>query len=407
MQLDGSWLRRWLAVAALLMLPCAYADEYADASELMRAGKLSEAMAKVDQFLATQPKDPQMRFLKGVIQRDTGKTQDAIATFTRLTEDYPELPEPYNNLAVLYAGQNQLDRARTALEMAIRTNPSYSTAHENLGDVYARLASQAYSRALQVDNAASASAAPKLDLIRELFSVGANRGQRPNLPSAAAPALSGAQSSAGKPPPTLPAPRQPAAKAAATAATTTAAANPNTANPVPAGAAATTATPNSAPAPAPAPAPATASTTAPVPAATATAPPPVAVSPVPANATAAPDAASTASDEKEVTATVRAWAAAWAAKDVKTYLAFYGKSFDTPGSLSRAAWEKERRQRITGKATISVKLENMTVRISGSAATVKFRQDYRANGLAVSSRKTLELQKGGGRWYIVKESVGG
>lgn len=375
------------------MLPCAYADEYADASELMRAGKLSEAMAKVDQFLATQPKDPQMRFLKGVIQRDTGKTQDAIATFTRLTEDYPELPEPYNNLAVLYAGQNQLDRARTALEMAIRTNPSYSTAHENLGDVYARLASQAYSRALQVDNAASASAAPKLDLIRELFSVGANRGQRPNLPSAAAPALSGAQSSAGKPPPTLPAPRQPAAKAAA------AAANPNTANPVPAGAAATTATPSPAPAAAP--------TTAPVPAATATAAPPVAVSPGPASPSAAPDAASTASDEKEVTATVRAWAAAWAAKDVKTYLAFYGKSFDTPGSLSRAAWEKERRQRITGKATISVKLENLTVRISSNAATVKFRQDYRANGLAVSSRKTLELQKGGGRWYIVKESVGG
>jgi len=393
-QLDGSWLRRWLAVAALLMLPCAYADEYADASELMRGGKLSEAMAKVDQFLATQPKDPQMRFLKGVIQRDTGKTQDAIATFTRLTEDYPELPEPYNNLAVLYAGQNQLDRARTALEMAIRTNPSYSTAHENLGDVYARLASQAYSRALQVDNAASASAAPKLDLIRELFSVGTNRGQRPNLPSAAAPALPGAQSSAGKPPPTLPAPRQPAAKAAATAT----AANPSAASPVPAGAAATSAA-------SPSPTTAAASTTSPVPAATA--PAPVAVSPVPAIPSSAPDSASTSSDEKEVTSTVRAWAAAWAAKDVKTYLAFYGKSFDAPGSLSRAAWEKERRQRITGKATISVKLDNMTVRMSGTAATVKFRQDYRANGLAVSSRKTLELQKSNGRWYIVKESVGG
>ena len=396
-QLKLSWLRSWIVVAALFALPCAYANDHAEASELLRQGKLTEAMAKADQFLAKQPKDPQMRFIKGVIQRDAGNPSEAIAIFIRLTEDYPELPEPYNNLAVLYASQNQLDRARAALEMAIRTNPSYSTAHENLGDVYARLASQAYSKALQIDNPATV--VPKLEVIRELFSFGANRGQRPNLPSAAAPALSGAQSSAGKPPPTLPAPRQPAAKAAAT--TTTAAAHPNTANPVPAGAAATTATPS------PASAPAAASTTAPLPAATTAAPPPVAVSPGPASPSAAPDAASAASDEKEVTATVRAWAAAWAAKDVKTYLAFYGKSFDTPGSLSRAAWEKERRQRITGKATISVKLENMTVRISGSAATVKFRQDYRANGLAVSSRKTLELQKGGGRWYIVKESVGG
>jgi tetratricopeptide (TPR) repeat protein len=109
-----------------------------------------------------------MRFIKGVIYSESGKPNDAIATFTKLTEDYPELPEPYNNLAVLYASQNQLDKARTALEMAIRTNPSYSTAHENLGDVYAKLASQAYSKALQLDSNNQA-VQPKLSLIRELF----------------------------------------------------------------------------------------------------------------------------------------------------------------------------------------------------------------------------------------------
>ena len=104
---------------------------------------------------------------------------------------------------------------------------------------------------------------------------------------------------------------------------------------------------------------------------------------------------------------VKSWAAAWSAKDVKSYLAFYGKSFDLPGSMSRSAWENERRDRITGKTTISVKLENLSVSSNGNKATAKFRQDYRANGLAVSSRKTLELQKSGERWYIVKESVGG
>ena len=132
-------LLRLLTLAITLMACVAHADEYQEVSQLIRAGKLPEAAAKADQHLAAKPKDPQMRFLKGVIQRDSGKTMESISTFIRLTEDYPELPEPYNNLAVLYAGQNQFDKARSALEMAIRTNPSYATAHENLGDVYAKV----------------------------------------------------------------------------------------------------------------------------------------------------------------------------------------------------------------------------------------------------------------------------
>lgn len=147
----------------------ARADEYANVNKLVRAGQTAEALNRVDQFLAQKPRDPQMRFLKGVILAETGKTAEAIATFVKLTEEFPELPEPYNNLAVLYAGQSQFDKARVALEMAIRTNPSYATAHENLGDVYAKLASQAYSKALQLDST-NAGVPPKLALIRNLFS---------------------------------------------------------------------------------------------------------------------------------------------------------------------------------------------------------------------------------------------
>lgn len=102
---------------------------------------------------------------------------------------------------------------------------------------------------------------------------------------------------------------------------------------------------------------------------------------------------------------VRAWAAAWSAKDVKTYLSLYGKEFDPPGAMSRASWEEERRLRITSKSTISVKLENLIVSVNGTKASAKFRQDYKANGLAVSSRKVLELSKTGDHWRIVKESV--
>jgi len=111
-------------------------------------------------------------------------------------------------------------------------------------------------------------------------------------------------------------------------------------------------------------------------------------------------------NNKDAEAAVLAWAKAWAARDVRAYLASYDKDFTPPGGMSRSAWEEERRQRITSKSKISVKLENLTVTASGSTAVAKFRQDYKANGLAVSSRKTLDLVRVGDRWHIVKESTG-
>lgn len=206
-----------VAVAAALGSPAVFAqsDDYAEVNRLMRAGQLQEALSKADQYLAGKPRDPQMRFLKGVIQTESGKPSDAVATFQKLTEDFPELPEPYNNLAVLYAGQSQFDKARAALEMAIRTNPSYATAHENLGDVYAKLASQAYSKALQLD-AGNAGVAPKLSLIRNLFAVDP-KGARPAAAAAAAVAAATpapAQASAKPPAAPATAPQPPATAAA-------------------------------------------------------------------------------------------------------------------------------------------------------------------------------------------------
>ena len=160
--------------AGLLGSGALRADEYGDVNQLVRTGKTAEALAKADQYLASKPKDPQMRFLRGVALTEAGRTTDAVTAFQQLTEDYPELPEPYNNLAVLYAGQAQFDKARAALEMAIRSNPSYSTAHENLGDVYMKLASEAYNKTLQLDPA-NAGVRPKLAMIRELFSAPAAR----------------------------------------------------------------------------------------------------------------------------------------------------------------------------------------------------------------------------------------
>lgn len=161
-------LRRGM-LSLCLLAGTVHADDYAPVTELMRAGQLPQAMARVQQHLAIKPRDPQMRFLKGLIEQDSGKPQDAIATYNQLIQDFPELPEPYNNVAVLYAAQGQYDRARQALEMAIRTNSQYAIAHENLGDVYARLAHQAYQQSQRLD-ANNPSLAPKLQLLRQLFS---------------------------------------------------------------------------------------------------------------------------------------------------------------------------------------------------------------------------------------------
>lgn len=145
-----------------------YADDASDAGKLYKAGQLNEALKKIDTVLAQKPKDPQMRFLKGIILTEQNKSAEAIVVFSKLTDDFPELPEPYNNLAVLYASNGQYVKASAALEMAIRTNPTYGTAHENLGDVYAKLASQSYDKALQLDSGNSA-AKLKLNLVKNLI----------------------------------------------------------------------------------------------------------------------------------------------------------------------------------------------------------------------------------------------
>lgn len=161
------WRRLAVLLAALASLS-AQADEYDAVQQLIRAGQLPQAQSRADQYLTGKPRDPQMRFLKGVIQRDAGKIDDAIATFTGLIEDYPELPEPYNNLAVIHAGRGQYDKARAALEMAVRVNPAYATAHENLGDIHLQLARQAYARALELDPAQTG-AQPKLERLQPLL----------------------------------------------------------------------------------------------------------------------------------------------------------------------------------------------------------------------------------------------
>ena len=199
-----------LAAALVCVSAAARGDELAEAGKLLRSGQHQEAMERVNKLLAAKPRDPQARFLKGLIYTEQGNTREAIEMFRKLTEDYPELPEPYNNLAVIYASQGQYDKARAALERSIRTHPSYATAYENLGDIYAKLASQAYDKALKLDSS-NAGAQNKLALVRELVG-NSPRDAAPLTVAAAEQKPAPAKAAPAKPAPAAAAPAKPAAQ---------------------------------------------------------------------------------------------------------------------------------------------------------------------------------------------------
>ncbi len=110
-------------------------------------GEHALAQQRLDQALSQRPADVSLRFLKGVFLTETDRAAEAVSLFELLTQEFPELPEPYNNLAVLQASAGRFGAARELLETALRLDPSYLTAHENLGDVFVRLALASYEAA--------------------------------------------------------------------------------------------------------------------------------------------------------------------------------------------------------------------------------------------------------------------
>mgnify|MGYP002788839183 FL=1 len=339
------------ALAAVLSAPVS-ADDLQEARRLMAQGSLGSALDRVEAVLAKQPRDARARFMKGVILTEQGKTPEAIKLFTALTEEFPELPEPYNNLAVLYAAQGQDDKARKALEMAIRTHPTYATAHENLGDIYAKMAREAYDKALQLDSGNS-SARAKLALVRELFS------QKPGAQQAPV------RATVPEPPAALPPP--PAVVAA---------------------------------------------TQTPMPVTVAPAAPPKPASPSVENAPilkpgATGDSPSDAAGaEDEVVRTLQAWARAWSAGDARQYLAYYAPGFRPPGGQSRAAWEQSRRERVVKGKRIVVQVQAPKVTFAKpEEAVVTFRQVYQSDSLSTSGRKRITMVRQNGRWLIQREEV--
>ena len=320
------------------------ADDIQDANKLFKQGQAAQALTKLDNILVARPKEAQARFLKGLILTEQGQTEGAIRIFTALTVDYPELPEPYNNLAVIYASQGLYEKAKTALETALRTHPSYSTAHENLGDIYAKMASQAYDRAFQLDRS-NANTKTKLALIKDMVAPTGKSTGKTQIASIALPAI------------------------AATSTPVIVAAKPIALAPPPV---------------------IESSELAPV--------KPLAATPAVVVTDSSNDAVLTA---------VQLWAQAWSARNANKYLAMYAKDFNTPNNETRAVWEQQRRERLDKPQAIAVTIINPKIILQDETqATVHFVQSYLSGKLKSSTHKTLVMTKINGAWQIQSEQTG-
>ena len=151
-----------------VLAPALPNNDFQEATVLYRAGKYDNALERIDAWLKTRPKDARGRFLRGMIFTQLKKLDDATQVYTELSQDYPELPEPYNNLAVIYADKGDFDKARSLLESAVRANAAFTAAHENLGDIQARLAAVSYEKALKLD-ATNKAVSAKLKTVNDML----------------------------------------------------------------------------------------------------------------------------------------------------------------------------------------------------------------------------------------------
>ncbi len=132
-------------------MPAVISTPHNDVRKLLRQAKYPQALLLVNKGLSTNPRDPQMRFWQAYIFEQLAQPDMAQQVYLDLTREYPELAEPHNNLGVIYAAKGDYPNAKASLDAALRANPNYAAAHENMGDLLVNMARQSYERSLSVD----------------------------------------------------------------------------------------------------------------------------------------------------------------------------------------------------------------------------------------------------------------
>lgn len=282
---------------------------------------------------------------------EQGNYPGAEQIFASLVKDYPTYPQPYNNLAAVYAAQGNYQKARNYLESALATDASYAAVYRNLGTIYAEMARDSYGKALQFEE-----------------------GQQPVKLQVFVAAGSKDLVVGGA-----------TAKTAATTSKTPkiTAAEKST----PAGHK-QVATAESAPL-----------KTVPLQVPEQTQKPLVAV-PQPEAVSVAPQKPQPETPE----AFLQRWAAAWSAQDTDAYLSFYAANFAPASGKSRADWEQRRRSRLARPASIKVVLSDFApVRRTAELLQIELTQDYRSDRYSDRTRKRFDLHRKGESWEILAE----
>ena len=315
---------------------------------LVDQNHLQEALKLADETLAKDESDIRMQFLKGLILTKLNDLDNAQKVFEKLTSEHPELPEPFNNLAVIYAFKGEYDKAELALLTAINTHPTYATAHENLGDIYAKMATQAYNQALALDQE-NPYVKEKLLLVNELFSV----------PEAAPVVLAKKEAREVK---EVAEPKPQAVEAAE---------DRTEQKPEPKKEAEVVK-------------------------------PPVKTAPAEKQKEKQEDDAT----RTEVIMALKAWANAWSSKDVNGYLGSYASVFVPPNKLSRKAWNAQRKERLEAPKFIKVELSAINVTFDArKRARVRFQQQYQSDTYNDMVKKEIVMEKNEGKWLITSEQA--
>lgn len=344
------------------------------ARNLLASGRLSEALETLN---SVADDDVEVRFLRGVVLAELDRDAEAEGMFRDLIREYPDYPEPYNNLAVLLAEAGRYDEAVETLKSAMRTHSSYRTAWDNLTTIYGRLASEAYSRALNVDDS-SRSTPVKLVLLGTLA------GSQPeamapveSIPAIAVVADSQSDSSDQVP------------------------AEPMRAEPI----AAEPVVAEIMDEPVDQPAEETESEEGSQEMAAEETPDVEEADIEPAEAEEPVETDDGDSSPAELTSTVEAWAASWSEQRVDDYLSFYSSSFTPGDDVSLEEWQALRRSRIEAPESIKVAVALLDYEVDGSSATVVFNQSYESNTFSDIVTKTLVLSREDEAWKIVRETV--
>lgn len=338
----------WFAAVLFIASHSAWSADLLKAEQLLNAGQANAALLEAEAALANDPTNPDGRFIQGIALARLGRTEDAIAVFKDLTSDFREIPEPYNNLAVLLAQNGDYPGARDALEDAVKYHPNYTVAWENLADIYSVMATVAYEKVLEQD--------PNNVIAKQRL---AGMSGAVNTP---APAPSNTQTTA-KP--------QPAAKPAGDSL--------DAVSILPTGTN--------------------------VDAVLGIEPEATAAKSEPLKAQAVVESRpSFTAEQKAVMDYVNAWATAWSKQDIEGYVSAYGSNYQPQDNQSRSEWESKRRERLASPGKISLQLSQPSVSfLDDDLAMVKFVQDYRSDSYQDTVRKTLLMERENGNWRIVRE----